>query len=82
MKRIRRTGWEDTPVLSVVHDAEGANDNGATRSLLEEIAAYVAAFADQLDNNGLRLVVCNRYHQPRDVATAAGAVQVNPRVND
>ena len=38
---------------------------------------------DQLDENGHRLVVRNGYHQPRDVLTAAGAVEVTaPRVND
>jgi hypothetical protein len=43
----------------------------------------VAQFADQLDENGHRLVVRNGYHQPREVLTAAGAVEVKaPRVND
>lgn len=89
-------------MLTVVHDAEDANDNasGAGRSLLDEIvrdgarqmlaaalqaevAAYIAQFADQLDDNGHRLVVRNGYHQPREVLTAAGAVEVKaPRVND
>ncbi|WP_394341133.1 transposase [Mycobacteroides abscessus] len=45
-------------------------------ALQAEVAAYVAAFADQLDENGHRLVVRNGYHQPREVLTAAGAVQV------
>ncbi|MFN8089484.1 MAG: IS256 family transposase [Mycobacterium sp.] len=89
-------------MLTVVHDAQEANDNasGAGRSLLDEIvrdgarqmlaaalqaevAAYVAQFADQLDENGHRLVVRNGYHQAREVLTAAGAVEVTaPRVND
>lgn len=52
-------------------------------ALQAEVAAYVAAFADQRDENGHRLVVRNGYHQPREVLTAAGAVQVKaPRVND
>jgi len=52
-------------------------------ALQAEVAAYVAAFADQLDENGHRLVVRNGYHQPREVLTAAGAVAVKaPRVND
>ena len=52
-------------------------------ALQAEVAAYVAQFADQLDENGHRLVVRNGYHQPREVLTAAGAVQVKaPRVND
>lgn len=88
-------------MLTVVHDADGSNDNaGASRSLLDEIVrdgarqmlhaalkaevgAYVEQFADQLDDDGRRLVVRNGYHRPRDVVTAAGAVTVvAPRVND
>ncbi|MFY1620962.1 transposase [Micromonospora sp. WMMD736] len=89
-------------MLTVVHFARDANDNGsaAGRSLLDEIvrdgarqilaaalqaevAAYVAQFADQLDENGHRMVARNGYHQPREVLTAAGAVEVTaPRVND
>jgi transposase-like protein len=52
-------------------------------ALQAEVAAYVAQFADQLDDNGRRLVVRNGYHQSREVLTAAGAVEVKaPRVND
>ncbi len=52
-------------------------------ALQAEVAAYVAQFADQLDENGHRLVVRNGYHQAREVLTAAGAVEVTaPRVND
>lgn len=52
-------------------------------ALQAEVAAYVAAFADQLDEDGRRLVVRNGYHQAREVLTAAGAVEVKaPRVND
>jgi transposase-like protein len=52
-------------------------------ALQAEVAAYVAQFADQLDENGHRLVVRNGYHHPREVLTAAGAVEVKaPRVND
>jgi len=88
-------------MLTVVHDAQEANDTATgDRSLLDEIvrdgarqmlaaalqaevAAYVAQFADQLDDNGHRLVVRNGYHQAREVLTAAGAVEVKaPRVND
>ena len=86
-------------MLTVVHDAAEANDDanrslldeivrdGARQmlaaALQAEVAAYVAQFVDQLDDNGHRLVVRNGYHQPREVLTAAGAVQVRaPRVND
>lgn len=52
-------------------------------ALEAEVAAYVEQFADQLDENGRRLVVHNGYHQPRAVLTAAGAAEVTaPRVND
>ena len=52
-------------------------------ALAAEVAAYIDAFADQVDENGYRLVVRNGYHQRRDVLTAAGAVTVTaPRVND
>ena len=53
-------------------------------ALEAEVAAYVVQFADQVDQvSGHRLVVRNGYHAPRQVTTAAGAVEVRqPRVND
>ncbi len=52
-------------------------------ALQAEVAAYVDAHADQLDEAGRRLVVRNGSHLPRRVTTAAGAVPVKaPRVND
>jgi transposase-like protein len=61
--------------------------DGARRMLaaaLEaEVAAYIAAHVGELDERGRRLVVRNGHAQPRQVLTAAGAVQVRaPRVND
>jgi transposase-like protein len=61
--------------------------DGARRMLsaaLEaEVAAYIAAYADQLDERGHRLVVRNGHALPRQVLTSAGAVAVRaPRVND
>ena len=60
---------------------------GARRMLAEalqaEVEAYIAAFADERDEHGRRLVVRNGTHQPREVLTSAGAVEVvAPRVND
>jgi transposase-like protein len=60
---------------------------GARRMLAEALAAevdgYIAAFAAERDEDGRRLVVRNGYHQPRQVLTSAGAVEVTvPRVND
>ena len=52
-------------------------------ALQAEVAAYIDRFADQVDDNGHRLVVRNGYHDERAVLTAAGAVEVRaPRVND
>src|SRR5690348_9649564 len=60
---------------------------GARRMLAEalqaEVDAYIAAHAAERDQNGRRLVVRNGSHQPREVLTSAGAVEVTvPRVND
>jgi putative transposase len=52
-------------------------------ALLAEVAAYVEAHQHEVDERGHRLVVRNGFHDPREVATAAGAVPVRaPRVND
>ena len=52
-------------------------------ALQAEVAGYVEAHAEELDEDGHRLVVRNGYHQAREVATAAGSLQVRaPRVND
>ena len=60
---------------------------GARRMLAEalqaEVDAYIAAHAAERDENGRRLVVRNGTHQPREVLTSAGAIEVTvPRVND
>lgn len=52
-------------------------------ALKAEVNARIAELADQRDGTGRRLVVRNGYAQPRQVTTAAGAVEVKaPRVND
>jgi transposase-like protein len=61
--------------------------DGARRMLaaaLEaEVAAYIAAHADERDEDGRRLVVRNGHAVARQVLTSAGAVSVRaPRVND
>ena len=54
-----------------------------TAALEAEVAAYVAAFVDRVDERGRRLVVRNGHARPRPVTTAAGAIEVAaPRVND
>jgi transposase-like protein len=60
---------------------------GAQRMLAEavqaEVDAYLARFREERDEHGHRLVVRNGYHQPREVTTTAGPVEVTmPRVND
>jgi len=60
---------------------------GARRMLAEalqaEVDAYIAQFIGERDERGRRLVVRNGTHQPREVLTSAGAVEVTaPRVND
>jgi Transposase, Mutator family len=60
---------------------------GARRMLAEalqaEVEAYIARYAGERDEAGRRLVVRNGSHQPREVVTSAGAVEVvAPRVND
>ena len=52
-------------------------------ALRAEVEDYIAALIDQRDEAGRRLVVRNGSHHPREVTTAAGAVEVvAPRVND
>ena len=60
---------------------------GARRMLAEalqaEVDAYISVFVGERDEHGRRLVVRNGYHQPREVLTSAGAIEVTaPRVND
>jgi putative transposase len=52
-------------------------------ALEAEVDSYLAELAAERDERGRRLVVRNGHAQPREVMTAAGAVQVRaPRVND
>ncbi|MEU7882038.1 transposase, partial [Microbispora bryophytorum] len=52
-------------------------------ALQAEVDAYINAFADERDEAGRRLVVRNGSHAPREILTAAGAIEVKaPRVND
>ncbi|ALE71953.1 transposase (plasmid) [Pseudonocardia sp. EC080625-04] len=61
--------------------------DGARRMLAEalqaEVDAYCARFSHERDEHGRRMVVRNGSHQPREILTSAGAVEVTaPRVND
>jgi transposase-like protein len=85
------------PGANGADDPRGAGDGsslideivreGARRMLAEalqaEVEAYLAQFSAERDERGRRLVVRNGSHQPREVLTSAGAVEVvAPRVND
>jgi putative transposase len=78
-------------MLSVVPDDDDARADvaagldeivreGARRMLAEaleaEVAAVIEALADQVDEQGHRLVRRNGHARPRQVTTAAGAVEV------
>ena len=48
-----------------------------------EVAAYIGAHADEVDEDGRRLVVRNGHHRGRQVHTGIGTVEVEqPRIND
>ncbi len=52
-------------------------------ALEAEVDGYVAAFADERDEAGHRLVTRNGHAEPRTVTTAAGGIEIeSPRVND
>lgn len=83
-------------MLSVVN-ADGSTESGSlideivregarrmlAAALEAEVNRYMAELAAETDERGRRLVVRNGHHQPRNVATAAGPVEVTaPRVND
>jgi transposase-like protein len=52
-------------------------------ALEAEVDQYIAELSGEKDGQGRRLVVRNGHHGPRQVTTAAGAVEVTaPRVND
>ena len=85
---VRDDGWNERDAAagspSVVDEIVR---EGARRMLAEalqaEVDAYIARFAGERDEQGRRLVVRNGYHQPREVVTSAGAVEVTvPRVHD
>jgi putative transposase len=79
------TGSDPTTAAASLIDAivrDGARRMLAA-ALEAEVAAYIAAHTEQLDEAGRRLVVRNGHARPRQVLTSAGAVEVAaPRVND
>jgi putative transposase len=85
-------------MLKVVHDEAEPNEASgsvldeivreAARQMLAvalqaEVSAYIDAHAEEVDENGHRVVVRNGHHNEGEVITAAGPVPVRaPRVND
>ena len=52
-------------------------------ALEAEVDDYVAAFGDERDGQGRRLVTRNGHAEPRTITTAAGGIEITaPRVND
>jgi transposase-like protein len=81
------SGDDERPAASSPSLIDEIVREGARRMLAEalqaEVDAYIAAFVAERDERGRRLVVRNGYHEPREVLTSAGAVEVTaPRVND
>jgi len=82
-----RVAVEDDARAELGAGVDEIGRDGARRMLataLElEVDAYVAAFADERDDQGHRLVVRNGHAEPRTIATGAGPIEVTtPRVND
>lgn len=83
-EEVRSAGLELGESTSLIDDIVR---EGARRMLAEalqaEVDTYISQFSAERDERGRRLVVRNGSHQPRDVLTSAGAVEVTaPRVND
>lgn len=79
-------------MLAVVSDAGSTRDGSLIDEIVREgprrmpaaaseakVSIYMAELADQRDSDDRRVVVRNACHQPRDVTTAAGAVEVVER---
>jgi transposase-like protein len=83
-------GAEDPQASPATHAGSMLDElvrEGARRMLAEalqaEVEDYIARHVGERDERGRRLVVRNGHHQPREVLTSAGAVEVTvPRVND
>lgn len=75
---------EDGPAGSLLDElARTGAQQMLAAALQAEVAAYIDAHADELDEAGHRLVVRNGFHEPRSITTAAGSIPVRqPRVND
>jgi len=82
-----RVAVDDDASAELALDLDAICREGARRMLacaLEaEVDAYTAGLADEVDDQGRRLVVRNGHARPRVLATGAGPIEVQaPRVND
>jgi transposase-like protein len=90
MLKVVQAGSTGQPSVSDVQSGSLLDEiarEGARRmlaaALKAEAGAYVDALVEQVDEDGHRLVVRNGHAEPRQVMTAAGAIEVHaPRVND
>ncbi|MBA2698880.1 MAG: IS256 family transposase [Nocardioidaceae bacterium] len=78
---------DDDANAELALDLDAICREGARRmlavALVAERDAYLAALADEVDEDGHRLVVGNGHAVPRTIATGAGPIEVEaPRVND
>jgi hypothetical protein len=80
---------EGTPMLKVVADGPAALSRSARDGLVlegarrmlaaalqAEVAAYIDAFTDEVDDAGRRLVVRSGHGERRTVKTAVGAIEI------
>jgi transposase-like protein len=84
MLRVHVDDAAEAELSSTLDDlvAEGARRMLAA-ALEAEVDAYVSSFANQVDEEGHRLVVRNGHAVPRKLVTGAGPIEVcAPRVND
>jgi transposase-like protein len=78
---------DDDAQVELSLDLDAICREGARRMLAAALSAerdaYLALFAEELDDEGHRLVVGNGHARPRVIATGAGPIEVvAPRVND
>jgi len=70
----------DNPLEEILR--EGARKM-LQQAIEAEVSAYVASYADQVDEKGRRLVVRNGWHPKREIQTGLGQIAVQrPKVND
>ena len=62
---------------------KGARSDNRRSALEAEADAYIEALADQVDEDGKRLVVRNGHARPRTITTSEGRIDIRaPRVDN